>query len=206
MREEQWRKIKGTLIFVVGILLLLYPLFTDLYSGTIQDNKWADYKNAPTEDVAENPAIGNDSGAEGTEQNQEPRKFTEALLKIPTIDVSAIVIPGTSQAVLKKALGWYEQSAYPGEGNTAIAGHRTMHGAFFRNLHRLAPGDIILLEYEGYVYRYRVGKVYQVKNEDWSVIESCDYTALTLTTCVKGDTEHRQVVRAVFCDKEIKGE
>jgi sortase A len=201
MQEEQWRKIKGTIIFVLGIMLVLYPLFTDLYSGTVQDNKWADYKNAQTEDSAENPAVENAS-----EQNQEPRKFTEALLKIPTIDLSTVVVPGTSQDILKKALGWYEQSALPGEGNTAIAGHRTMHGGFFRNLHRLTPGDIILLEYEGYVYRYRVGKVYQVQNDDWSVIEPCDYTALTLTTCVKGDTEHRQVVRAVFCDKEIKGD
>lgn len=208
MNDDPLRRGKGILIIILGILLMLYPLFTDLYSSTLQANNWTDYKKGElgldtneSEDAEEQPVIISTE----SELPPQPTDFKEALLKIPGINLSALVLPGTSQEILKEALGWYQNSALPGEGNTAIAGHRTMHGGLFRNLTKLEPGELIYLEFGGYVYRYRVARSYQVETTDWGVIDPCGYNALTLTTCVKGDAKHRQVVRAVFCDKEVKG-
>lgn len=208
--DDPLRKGKGILIIILGILLMLYPLFTDLYSNTLQANRWTDYRKGELglKDGEETPVIlkgRNDGGWEVSDRTNKATTFTEGLLRIPAIELSALVLCGTSQEILKQGLGWYENSALPGEGNTAIAGHRTMHAGLFRNLNKLKAGDLIYLEFAGYVYRYRVANLYQVEYTDWSVIEPCDYIALTLTTCVKGDAEHRQVVRAVFCDKEVKG-
>ncbi|HOB82009.1 MAG TPA: class E sortase [Peptococcaceae bacterium] len=200
MNDEQHKRIKGTIIIIVGILLLLYPLFTDLYTSTLQDNRWTKYRKG---ELDQNVQQGLD--ALSANSQQETTEFTEALLKIPAINLSAVVAKGTSEEILNTSLGWYEESALPGQGNTAIAGHRSMYGGIFRDLAKLKPGDMVYLEFNGYVYRYRVAKLHKVETTDWSCIEDCGYTALTLTTCVKGDAEHRQVVRAVFCDKEVKG-
>jgi sortase A len=109
------------------------------------------------------------------------------------------VLRGTTTEILNKGPGWYEESALPGQGNTAIAGHRTMHGAWFRHLDSLNTGDEIKLTFDGWVYNYTVEKVFPISNNDWSVINPTAYPALTLTTCHPvGSAAQRLVVRAAL--------
>lgn len=201
-------KIASYIIVIMGIMLMLYPPFTHFYSifeeakvhnalannASLEKNeaekpKEAEYENKHDEDDA----------------IKATREFQGAILEIPAIDLAAAVLRGTSAEVLEKAPGWYEESALPGEGNTAIAGHRTMYGGWFRNIDRLKSGDKIEVKHEGIVYFYQVEKVFTVKNNDWSVIKPCGYTALTLTTCVKNDSTNRLVVRAVYIEERKEG-
>jgi sortase A len=134
--------------------------------------------------------------------SRAPGGFQGARIEIPAIKVSATVLRGTTLAALAKGPGWYEESALPGEGNTAIAGHRTMYGAWFRNTDKLRAGDVINIIYEGQVYEYSVEKVFPISNNDWSVIEPCGYPALTLTTChPPGSAVQRLVVRARLVER-----
>lgn len=125
-------------------------------------------------------------------------EFAGALLDIPAIALSIPVISGVSPRELEKAVGWYEESSLPGEGNTAIAGHRVMHGAQFRQLHLLKPGDAIILKYRLKTYTYRVEKIFISDNNDWSIVEPVGRVALTLTTGYPGDRGKRMVVRALL--------
>lgn len=189
------KKAIGLFVMVLGIMLLLYPLFTNVYSYMIQKSLRTHMENLQFKDFNAEKAEANDADAMVIE-TAEHQNFTQALLEIPSIKLSTVVLPGTSADTLKISPGWYEQSALPGKGNTAIAGHRTMYGEWFHNLSRLTQGEIIILKYEECSYKYQVESVFKVKNDDWSAIKPCGYLALTLTTCVKGDSGHRLVVRA----------
>lgn len=181
----------STLIILMGVLLMLYPLFSYFYAQYEQGRL-----RASPADVGESmPGDLVLSEPFPVEQGE----FAGALMEIPAIGMSAVVLRGTSQDNLAKGPGWYEESALPGQGNTAVAGHRTMFGAWFRHLDRLAPGDCIKLDCGGCTYSYMVERVFEVAKDDWSVIDPCGYPALTLTTCHPvGSASQRLVVRAAL--------
>lgn len=104
-------------------------------------------------------------------------------LEIPSINISVMVLKGTSQDVLAKGAGWYERSTLPGLGNTAIAAHNNMYGSWFRNVHKLKDGDELIITYQNERYVYIVDSVFPIDTNDWSVIASTESPALTLTTC-----------------------
>ena len=204
-------------------MVMLYPTFTGLYARYAQMRETARLAQGGTVDAAPGPAVSSPPGSTEPENPAvgrlteerltRPEKpaatpaqpppgpavvdFKGARMEIPAIKVSAVVVQGTTLAALARGPGWYEESALPGEGNTAIAGHRTMYGAWFRNTDKLKAGDVINIIYDGQVYEYRVEKVFPISNTDWSVIEPCGYPALTLTTChPPGSAVQRLVVRA----------
>ena len=209
------RNHKMSLVLIIaGVLLMLYPLCTYGYAWYEQYKLQTTLESSVgTGDENQLEAGNNQPGisdASGGEESPVPEgappdetavggNFDEALLEIPSINLKVAVLSGTTQAVLAKAPGWYEESALPGQGNTAIAGHRTMHGAFFRHLNSLKAGDKIILTYDGKDYEYKVEKVFPVAKNDWSVIKPCGYPALTLTTCHPvGSSRQRLVVRAAL--------
>lgn len=191
------RKI-GTLLLVAGILLLLYPLYQ---WGAAQYHQHAlrqelqeelDARAQLDEDAEENPVLERSDKA-------LPRRPPETMrIQIPEIDVSAVVVMGTDLETLARGPGFYEESPMPWEdgGNVAIAGHRTTHGAWFRNVDQLEEGDLIRLIDGADVYQYEVEEVFAVASNDWSVVEPTGYNAITLTTChPPGSAAERLVVR-----------
>lgn len=200
-------------------MVCLYPLFTSLNSFTAQKElekelaqQIAFRENSAFEETAqeESPLIERQTNSALTTENKatsnqagQPVKAQRQVkammrLEIPDIGLSSIVVSGTSQSALYDGPGWYEESAYPGEGNTAIAGHNNMYGSWFRNIKKLQPGNQIYLSYKGKRYTYSVEKVYPIATNDWSVIAPTKEIVLTLTTCYT-KTE-RLVCRAVLKD------
>gem|GEM_PF-221525 len=201
-------------LIAAGVLLMLYPLFTYVYARYEQNRLVAALEQRNMDVSEDNQAQGDEPG-QADEQSSEvdnpvpegappgeisaSEEFNGALLEIPALDLKVAVLSGTTQAVLAKGPGWYEQSALPGQGNTCIAGHRTMHGAWFRNLDRLRADDRILLISEGRKFTYAVESVFPIANNDWSVIQPTSYPVLTLTTChPPGSASQRLVVRAAL--------
>ncbi len=69
-----------------------------------------------------------------------------ALLEIPAIGRSDIVVPGVSLNDLKDGPGHYPDTPLPGQlGNASIAGHRTTYGAPFFDVDDLVPGDELIV-------------------------------------------------------------
>jgi sortase A len=119
-------------------------------------------------------------------------------LVIPRLDVDVVVAEGSSDSVLRKAVGRVERSASPGErGNIVLAGHRD---TFFRPLSKIRRGDLIVLESGAGTQRYRVEWTRVVDPTDVHALRQSGYPALTLVTCYPfqyvGSAPLRFVVRA----------
>jgi sortase A len=159
----------GTLFIIGGIILILYPPFTSFYSKWQQRNL---EQEIATQEIELSPVVV--KGLEGGDSPvpEEPKEPVGLfVLKIPAIKLSVGVVEGTGSGQLRIGPGWYPQSALPGKGNTAIAGHLNIYGSWFRHLNRLKRGDEINLNYKGTNYIYTVERVFGIANNDWSIIE-----------------------------------
>ena len=131
-------------------------------------------------------------------------------LNIPAIGVDKTIVEGTTRDALRSGPGHYESTPLPGRvGNTAIAGHRTTHGAPFFDLDLLAPGDEIYVETLEGTATYRVeahdngvgGEIGHliVDPSEVGVIADKGDNRLTLTAChPKYSAKERIIVTAVL--------
>jgi sortase A len=120
-------------------------------------------------------------------------------LTIPKLGVHPIFVNGTSWgADLSRGPGRYEQTSLPGLGRvTAIAGHRTTFGAWFRHIDRLSPGDTITVTLPYGTFHYAVTGYKIVANDDWSIITPHGFDELVLSACHPlYSASHRYVVFA----------
>jgi sortase A len=102
-------------------------------------------------------------------------------LSIPRISLDAIVVEGATRHDLLLGPGHITGTAEPGElGNVVITGHRD---TFFRHVHELGKGDVVLVQRNGKTYRYEVTAKKIVDPEDVSVIRPSKDNRLTLITC-----------------------
>ena len=104
-----------------------------------------------------------------------------AILQIPAIDLSAPVVPGTTDAVLNVAAGHIAATAGIGEpGNMAIAAHRD---SYFRRLGELRVGDTIDLVVNGETWTYKTRAHFVVDPQDTFVLNPTPSQTITLITC-----------------------
>jgi sortase A len=103
---------------------------------------------------------------------------------MPTLNRSYYVVQGTNTDDLTKGPGHYPDTPLPGRpGTVAIAGHRTTHGAPFRTINKLKPGQPIRLEMTNGTFTYRVQKQKIVDPSDVGVTKSVGYRRLVLSAC-----------------------
>jgi sortase A len=122
-----------------------------------------------------------------------------AVLDIPRIGLSAMVLEGVGSRTLRVGVGHVPGTSSPGQqGNVAIAGHRD---TFFRPLRRIQPGDDIFLGIPRQDYHYRVTSLEVVDPADVAVLKPHENDELTLVTCYPfsyiGPAPKRFIVRAV---------
>jgi sortase A len=105
-------------------------------------------------------------------------------IDLPAIDKTAYVVQGTDAASLRKGPGHYPETPLPGKrGTTAIAGHRTTHGAPFRNINELKRGDRIVLAMPYGTFTYKVQRTQIVgPNATW-ILRNAGYQRLVLSAC-----------------------
>ncbi|HUG88204.1 MAG TPA: class E sortase [Actinomycetota bacterium] len=137
-----------------------------------------------------------------TDPEGQPRPIAGrglAILRIPRIELDAVVVEGVGLEDLKKGPGHYPTTPLPGErGNVGIAGHRTTYGKPFWSLDELRVGDEIFLRTsEGeFVYEVRWKRV--VLPSQAEVLDPTGRPGLTLTTCEpKFSAARRLIVRAL---------
>jgi sortase A len=105
-------------------------------------------------------------------------------IELPTIDTSAYVVEGTDTDDLRKGPGHYHDTPMPGNhGTVAIAGHRTTHGAPFRNIDKLERGDRIVLQMPYGSFVYRVERTQIVDPTALWVTKRVKYDRLVLSAC-----------------------
>ena len=105
-------------------------------------------------------------------------------IRIPSIDVSSVVVAGTDTSSLRLGPGHYPRTPLPGaRGTVAIAGHRTTYGAPFRRLDRLGRGDRVELRMPYGTFVYRVEQRRIVAPTAVWVTRRASYDRLILSAC-----------------------
>ncbi|MEW6189181.1 MAG: class E sortase [Actinomycetota bacterium] len=189
----------GKLFIVIGVLILLYLIFTDIYAAfeqrkLVQEWRGGSKDSLPSaKDSLPSMIPPLSEGEKKVIQNlPEPRDKKPisvrafARLVIPKIGLDVIVVEGTTWEALRKGPGHLEGSALPGDkGNCVISGHRVTYSAPFRRLNELKLGDEVLiysLSRES-PWRYMVVAKKIVKPTDVSAIKPTEDPRLTLTSC-----------------------
>jgi sortase A len=132
-----------------------------------------------------------------------------ALLQIPSLELEAVVVEGTTGGQLARGPGHFRNTVMPGvKGNTAIAGKRTTYGGPFSNLESLEPGDQIQTTTSRGVFRYQVDrKARAVSPGQRDPLRPTKSGRLTLVT---SDPEYlatdRLVVTARMLSRPVKSE
>ncbi|HPU01810.1 MAG: sortase [Firmicutes bacterium] len=189
--KKVWQWV-GFFFIICGLVLLGYAAYEKLMVFYHQQQLKKAYKDTFYE-IPEGP----DTFDHVVITERQPMR-----LIIPKINVDLIVQIGDvfDMNLLDKGPVHFQMSDLPSteSGNVAIAAHRGSRWGFFTDLDQLKEGDEIYLDVEGYRFIYRTEWVRIVQPDDWSVIDSTDYPALTLQTChpknVRGT--HRLIVRA----------
>lgn len=144
------------------------------------------------------PSPARQTGAAVPTPAATPASPTGVRFRIPAIGVDAQMVEGDDWETLKEGIGHHPGSAWPGEnGNVVVSAHNDIHGAIFKNLKDLQPGDVVEVYTPTSVYRYEVMFTRLVLPTEVSVMAPSRQPILTMITCYPPymDT-HRIVVTA----------
>ncbi len=175
------------LLLVAGIAALAYVVFVLVSAVYFQARESQKFYRATSE-----PAL-----------EVAPRIVTEGdvigQIEAPRIGLTAIIVQGDSDDVLRRAVGHVPETALPGQaGNIALAGHRD---TIFRSLRNIQVGDTISLKTPDGDHDYRVISTKVVPPTDIGVLQSHSENELTLITCFPfhyiGHAPNRFIVRAL---------
>ena len=211
------------LIFLTGLGVLLYPVFSDLWNQHRQNRLMTDYTNTVTdmEDAERNAlwsaAVQYNQGLQAAPQDA----FTGAdpgpknpywslldpdgtgvmgYLEIPKISLRLPIYHGTGDAALQKGIGHLAGTSLPVGGSgthCVLSGHRGLPSALlFTDLDQLETGDTFTLYVLDQRLSYQVDQILVVEPEDVSALapeDGKDY--VTLVTCTPyGVNTHRLLV------------
>jgi LPXTG-site transpeptidase (sortase) family protein len=129
-------------------------------------------------------------------------------LEIPSVNLSVMLLQGTDNWTLNRAVGHIEGTSLPGQpGNLGIAGHRD---GFFRCLKDIKRNSTIILTTLNGRFFYRVSGIDIVKPKDIEVLSTTKTPTITLVTCYPflyvGDAPKRYIVTAEMVKAENPNE
>ena len=184
-------------LFILGILFLLYPIFSNIMYKITQTVAITHYQEQ----------VENMTDEEKEDIKQEFKEYNKKLnekvvskidllssikivgyIDIPKIGVSTVIKEGTTNSTLYNCVGHLEATSYPGEKNThcVLAGHSGLSNArIFDDLNKLENEDIVYVTFLDETYSYKVIETKIVDKdakEEFKVKK--DKELLTLITCV----------------------
>lgn len=222
MKKRKWIGPILVVALLAGLSLLLYPTFSNYWNSTRQSREVASYaKEVETIGAEEKARMWEDAveyNADLLERedpfdlSDELRARYERLLKtsghsvlayidIPVLKLTLPVYHGTSDVVLKQAVGHIDWTSLPVGGlntHSALSGHRGLPSArLFTDLGKLVEGDLFMLRVLDETLTYEVDQILIVEPYDLTpleIVEGMDYC--TLVTCTPyGVNTHRMLVR-----------
>lgn len=169
--RHEWRRALPVVLVLVGIVLLIYvsSQYAAMYLGQRRlAQEWA-AQQTKAKTTTSSPT------------SEQPADDGLVRLEIPKISLDSMIVEGTTRKSLLLGPGHIENTPEPGQsGNAVISGHRD---TFFRHIHELEKGDVVLVRRGGQTYRYEVTEKKVVSPEDVSVLEPTRDSELTLITC-----------------------
>lgn len=210
-----------TLIFLIGLSLLLYPTFSNWWNSFHQSRAILNYSSALTQlEDSDYSALfqAAEDYNEALARIDFPLMYYDRIegyettlnaggngiigyVEIPKISVSLPIYHGTSESVLQIAVGHLEGTSFPiGEKNThcVLSAHRGLPSAkLFTDLDKLELGDTFTLTVLDRKMQYEVDQILIVEPQDVEALYVQEGEDLcTLMTCTPyGINSHRLLVR-----------
>jgi sortase A len=223
-----WTRRAGTVLATLGVLLTAYALvvvfvgdpLTGLYaqwrqhrlSGSLEREfiayganpaggatVWQKSRELP---LLRKPSPSTALAASRFAAALEPGQAVGRIV-ITRLSLNAVFVNGTNWLHdLSQGPGRYPSSSLPGlDRTTAIAGHRTTFGGWFRHIDKLRRHDTVTLELPYGTFRYEVLGHAIVAASDWSVVRDRGYDELVLSACHPlYSASHRWIVFARLRD------
>lgn len=210
------------LIFLAGLILLLYPTVSDWWNSyhqstaivnyakqasgmdeAVKDKLWEDAENYNRELAKKAPRwlLTKEEWADYENQLDVTGTGVMGYVEIPKIECSLPIYHGTEDAVLSAGIGHIEGSSLPVGGESThcvLSGHRGLPSAkLLTNLDRLEEGDVFYIHVLEETLAYKVDQIVTVEPNDLKKLEIQDGQDLcTLVTCTPyGINSHRLLVR-----------
>lgn len=124
---------------------------------------------------------------------------TIGILCIPKLNIQAPIKEGTSQEIMKTAIGHFTESNY-WNGNVSLASHNGGTNAhYFENINKLTENDEIEYITKLGSKKYKVEKIYKISSDDWSQVigNEGNINTITLITCINGAPKYRLCVKGI---------
>jgi sortase A len=195
-------KVLANVFMVVGMLALGYWSFLFVSARRYQAEETRRFVTEHVTDNRAEPAsldAISQSEPSTTEAGLYPSTGSAvAMLAIPRLGLSAIVVEGAEERELKLGPGHIPGTSLPGDGgNVGLAGHRD---TFFRQLRLIQKDDEIRLSTHEQEYQYKVVSTEIVGPDNVQVLHPIGHETLTLVTCYPfdfvGPAPKRFIVRA----------
>lgn len=156
------------------------------------------------DNIKEETKEENKSPLINTNKTEEEKSIIQKnwYLNIPIISLEAEISEGTTEKVMDKYIGHFEETMTK-NGNIGLAAHNRGYPVnYFSNLKKLKEGDEIFYKYYEFEQTYIVEKNTIIKDTDWSWLQDDKTNKLTLITCVENEPEYRRCVQAIQKQKE----
>lgn len=167
---------RGIFRFLLGLLqwtaMCLGAFLLGMSAVPIVESQWLEMR---TGDVV----------AEAGDPSPAPNRLVPGALvgrlQIARLDIDAVVLEGTGDSILRRAVGHFPGTRLPWQpGTVGLAAHRD---SFFRNLEHVARGDLVRLVTEHGTTSYEVTGTQVVEPQDVEVLRDRGTPGLTLVTC-----------------------
>lgn len=230
--KRKRRPIVPIILMIFGVVLLVFPIISDLYASYIASQAVTSYTQRVDEISAEDrermiaEAIAYNHRLAGIYDDADTLfanvRYHDILdpfangvmgtVEIECIGVTQPIYHGTSDSVLMAGAGHMEGSSFPlrtGGSHAAVAGHTGMPGQrMFDEVKDLEPGDIVKVSILDRVTIYQVDSS-EVVSPEWrssfDAPEGEDW--LTLVTCTPyGINDHRLLVHCKAVTEEKQQE
>jgi sortase A len=181
--------------FLAGIVALGYVAATLIDEKLYQARATAEFAEALS---APKPTLPGDVAPSSPAPAVAGSRTPLGRIEISSLGVAAMILEGTDDKTLRRAVGHIPGTALPGQpGNVGLAGHRD---TFFRALRNIHKDDEITLQTLNGLYRYSVDLTQVVDPGQTEVLNRSDDSILTLVTCYPfyfvGSAPQRFIVRA----------
>jgi len=215
------------LIFIVGLVIFLYPSVSNYINSKNQSKAISNYEellnSISKEDYSK---MWNEAYAYNEELTKKPLNFNLSeeemkeyqsvldvtgtgimgYIEIENIGVHLPIYHGTTESVLQVGIGHLEGTSLPtGTKNThaVLSGHRGLPSSkLFSDLDQMIVGDTFLLHILDQTFAYQIDQINIVlpdETNDLAIVDGKEY--VTLVTCTPyGVNTHRLLVRAKRVD------
>lgn len=212
-KDGQYRKWFLRIGFLIGFLLICYPLVSNIlqqkeqrdaittYQSSLYDKDKEDIEQSLRDARAYNNILYQSKGAIIDHMDTgllSDENYSQLLnqsdtgvmgsIDIPKIDVNLPIYHGTSEEILSKGVGHQQGTSLPiGGENThcVLTGHRGLPGSkLFTRLDEIEEGDLFFIRVLGNIIAYKVNNIKIVEPEDTSVLKiEPGSDSCTLITC-----------------------